>query len=235
MKLLEPLRKFRQLVSDQHQEVISIELWTSVWYRASIELRHEVATQIALSQVAAGEAVLVAIDDPMLIAELATIYHGLVDIDGAPVTFRSVGRNVTLRVLPQALQELKRTPEVRQAMESHASLIAAQIAPELERVIRAAWSSHIKVRTRSRFIFEGFVSVPGVGTALNVLIIESSGHTSRELLPVQEDTIKAVRSVTDSFIQFPSIILALGAKVEREIWVIPHHAAELEEPIFNRA
>lgn len=234
MKLLEPLKKFRQLVSDQRQEVTSVELWTSVWYRASIELRHEVATQIALSQAAAGEAVLIAIDDPMLIAELAAIYHGLVDIDGEPVTFRSVGRKVTLRVLPQALQELKRTPEVRQAMESHASLIAEQIAPELERVVRAAWSNHIKVRTRSRFIFEGFVSIPGAGTALNVLIIESSGHTSREILPVGEGTVKAVRTVTDSFLEFPSIILALGAKAEREIWVIPQIVAELQAPKFHR-
>jgi len=130
-------------------------------------------------------------------------------------------------MMAQASAELSRTPEVRRAIDSEVADRAEKIAPELERIVREAWSNHVKVRTRSRFIIEGFLQMPDSGTALNVLIIESSGHTSRELLPISRATAQSIKFVTDKFEKFPSIILALGAKVEREIWVVPQHVAEL--------
>lgn len=202
----------------------SVELWTSVWSRSSVELRFEVATQIAATSTPSSMAQLITIDDPMLIAELVTIHDGLVDADGEKIDFRSVGRTVTLRLLPEALKELKATPEVRYAIESATAHRAEELAPTLERAVRGAWGNHIKVRTRSRFIVEGMVLMPDQRTALNVLILESSGHTSRELLLVDKETVQSIKAVTNWFEKFPSIILALGAKVEREIWVVPQHA-----------
>lgn len=227
MKILEPLRKFRQRVADDRREIDNTELWSYLWSRSSQELRYELATQIAVGTSPSTETITVCIDDPMLIAELVTIRTDLVDISGAPITFNSVIKPVTLGMVAQASAELSRAPEVRQAIESETARRAEEIAPELERVVRATWGNHIKVRTRSRFIIEGFVQMPDAGTALNVLILESSGHTSRELLPISKSTVHVIRSVTDKFEKFPSIILALGAKVEREIWVVPQHAASL--------
>lgn len=227
MKILEPLRKFRQRLADDLHETDNTELWSFVWSRSSMELRYELAAQIAASVTPSKESIAVCIDDPMLIAELVTIHAGLVEVNGDPVTFNSVIKPVTLGMVAQASAELSRAPEVRQAIESEIARRAEEIAPELERVVRATWGNHIKVRTRSRFIIEGFVQMPDSGTALNVLILESSGHTSRELLTVNRTTVQSIRSVTDKFEKFPSIILALGAKVEREIVITPQHAVEL--------
>lgn len=227
MKILEPLRNFRQYIADVRHEIDNTELWSFIWARASMELRYELARQIAANRAASKNNFAVCIDDPMLIAELVTISTNLVETNGNPVTFNSVIKSVTLGMVAQASAELSRAPEVRQAIESETAGRAEEIAPELERIVRAAWSQHIKVRTRSRFIFEGFLQMPDSSTALNVLILESSGHTSRELLPISKSTAQAIRSVTDKFEKFPSIVLALGAKAEREIWVVPQHAVTL--------
>lgn len=227
MKILSPLRNFRQNIANTKYATNNRTLWATLWSRASVELRFELASQIAASQFASKGNMTVCIDDPMLIAELVTIDAGIVDIHGEPVTFNSVVKPVTLGLVPQAAKELRCAPEVRHALEVAARAKAEEIAPELERVVRASWGSHIKVRTRSRFLIEGFVQIPEVGTALNVLILESSGHTSRELLGIERSTAQAIRTVTDKFEKFPTIVLALGAKVEREIWVVPQHAVEL--------
>lgn len=227
MKILEPLKKFRQRIADTRHETTNADLWSHIWSRSSTELRFELAAQIAANAFPSSNSLLVNIDDPMLISELVTINSELVDVNGEPVTFKSVIRTVTLGMVAQTITELSRAPEVRHAIEVAAARRAEEIAPELEKVVRATWGNHIKVRTRSRFIIEGFVQMPDSGTALNVLILESSGHTSRELLPIERSTAQSIRTVTDKFEKFPSIILALGAKVEREIWVIPQHAVEL--------
>jgi hypothetical protein len=227
MKILNPLKNFRQNIANTRYAVNNRTRWAYLWSRASVELRLELASQIAASQFAAKGNMTVCIDDPLLIAELVTIDAGIVDIHGEPVTFNSVNESVILGLVSQAADELRCAPEVRHAIEVEALRKAEEIAPELERVVRDSWSSHIKVRTRSRFLIEGFVQIPEVGTALNVLILESSGHTSRELLRVERKTAQAIRMVTDKFEKFPTIVLALGAKVEREVWVVPQHAVEL--------
>lgn len=227
MKILAPLKRFRQRLADDRLELDNTDLWSYIWCRASFELRHEIAKQIAINENPSRNSSAICLDDPMLIAELVTISTGIVDINGAPVTFNSVIKPVAIGMVAQASAELSRAPEVRQAIESETARRAEEIAPELERVVRAAWGNHVKVRTRSRFIVEGFVQIPESGTALNVLILESSGHTSREILPVSRSTAQEIRKVTDKFDKFPSIILALGAKVEREIWVVPHPVAAL--------
>ena len=227
MKILAPLKNLRQRLADERHEIDNTALWSFIWSRSSMELRYELAAQIAASLVPSRNNITVCIDDPMLIAELVTINPDLVDTSGKAVTFNSVIKPVPLGMMAQASAELSRTPEVRRAIDSEVADRAEKIAPELERIVREAWSNHVKVRTRSRFIIEGFLQMPDSGTALNVLIIESSGHTSRELLPISRATAQSIKFVTDKFEKFPSIILALGAKVEREIWVVPQHVAEL--------
>ena len=228
MKILNPLKKIRQEIAYIKHEADSITLWSYLWSRASVELRLELASQIATSQFASSGNITVCIDDPLLIAELVTIDSNIVDIHGESVTYNSVIKPVTLGLFPQAAEELRKTPEVRHAIEVEALRKAEEIAPELERIVRESWGQHIKVRTRSRFLIEGFVQIPEAGTALNVLILESSGHTSRELLRIERSMAHAIRGVTDKFEKFPTIVLALGAKVEREVWIVPEHAVELE-------
>lgn len=223
MSLIAPLRALRQRLHDDHLQQRNAAFWTTLWAGASFELRTAVAHQVSLTSASRGRASNVVIDDAVLISEIVAMDCGAVDADALPITYSSVQRTVAFRLLPEARAALAQEEQVREAIAAEATLRAEAAAAVLEDLLRARWPHHIKVRTRTRFLIEGIETTPTGGEAFRVLVLESSGHTSRQILPADAEALAAVHGIADLFEDFPTIVLALGAKVGREIWAVPPH------------